>query len=114
MATLHQPAQSSGYKTATAQIVSGKNDIGNNSAAPGGFLHSIQLIPDGTNACTVTAYNSQSNTSGQELAFLSIAASTAAPTSITFNTPVLCDRGIRVVLSGSGTPSYIVIYSLGT
>lgn len=110
----HRNVTSSGYITSTTQIVIGKNDLGNNSAAPSGYFHSVQLLPDGTNACSVVIYNSNAATAGQEVAVLSIAASTVAPMSFTMSShPICCEKGIRAVLSGTGG-KVIVGFSLGS
>ncbi len=99
--------KSSGYLVATTQVVSGTAPM------PGGQLHSVTLLPDATNACSVVVYNSSTNTSGKEVAVLSIAALGIAPQTIVFNSPVDCPNGIRAVLAGSGG-TVIVNYSLGS
>ncbi len=98
--------KSSGYLVATTQVVSGTKP------APGGQLHAVQLLPNGTDACSVVIYNSTSNTAGTEVAVLSIAALGTTPQSIVLNCPIDCPGGIRAVLGGTGT--FIVDYSLGS
>lgn len=102
---------SSGYQTSTVQISPGTTGTGVNNG-PGGMLHSVQLLPDGTNASSVVIYNGTSNTAGQEVAVLSIAANTTAPQQIVFNNPVVCQKGIRAVLAGTGG-TVVVGYSVG-
>lgn len=111
--TQHQPVTSSGYLTSTTQVVTGSGATGASATTgPGGFLHGVTLLSDGSNACTAVIYNSSTNTSGQEVATLSVPASTATPYTITFNNPVSCPKGIRAVLAGTGVTA-IVYYSQG-
>lgn len=111
--TNHQPVTSSGYLSATTQVVAGSGANGANSTTgPGGYIHGIELIPDGTNASAVIVYNSDAATSGLEVGSLAVGVTTVTPQNIIFNNPICCPKGIRAVLSGTGG-KVIIYYSIG-
>ena len=99
---------SSGSLTGTTQVAAAAT-----ASNIGARLHSVQLIPDGTNACSVVMYNAASNTAGKEVAVLSIAALGVASQSVVFNNPIECQAGLRAVLGGTGG-TVIVTYSAGS
>lgn len=101
MSNKHQPVTSSGLKSADAAI-----------SAVGAYIHAVELIPDGTNACSLILYDNASTNSGLILAKLVLAASQTAPQVITFNNPVSANAGIYADVSGTGA-NYIVYYSQG-
>lgn len=69
---------------------------------------SVTLVGDGTNASSVTVYDSASTNSGKVVAKLSVTA--AAPFAFAhFDSPVSCINGIYVDVSGTG-PGVIVTY----
>lgn len=97
----HQPVTSSDLKSADAAI-----------SAIGAYLHGVMLISDGTNTASITIYDNATAASGLVLAKISIAATTAAPTYVTFNNPVSANKGIFADVSGTGA-NYIVYFSQG-
>lgn len=107
----HYQVKSSGYKTADAVIVPGSQGA-TGGGGPEGNLHAVQLLSDASNACSVIIYDGVAAVAGKEVAVLSIAASTTAPTNIVFNNPVQCSNGIYADVTGTGA-TYIVHYSLG-
>jgi hypothetical protein len=96
----------SGYLAVDKILVAG------GGAGPGGVLHGVELISNGTNTCNVIVYHGTSAISGNEVAGLVIAATTAAPTNIIFNNPIACPDGIFVHPTGTGV-NCIIYYSLG-
>ena len=95
------PATSSGLLAASATV----------SANIGRFW-GLQVLTDGTNAATVTVYDSENSTiSGRvELAKL-IVAGADRHAEVIFNVGVVANRGIRVEISGTGANA-IVYYSI--
>lgn len=81
--------------------------------ATGSRMHSIQLIPDGTNACSVVVYDNASAASGTVLAKVTIPASATLPAVFSSDSnPVTASKGIFVDVSGTGA-AFIVHYSIG-
>jgi len=98
---MQQISTSTGSKTSGGQTVSIECT-----------LTHVQLISDGTNAATLQVYDGTSS-SGVLLASLSIAATTAAPQSFTYNKPVVANKGLFTVLTGTGA-SFLMHYIPGT
>ena len=100
---------SSGFISATAgaSVYSGGAGFG------GPVCHGLFAISDGTNTCVVTLYHGSAATSGNEIAKLSIPASTTPPQSIIFNNPIPCPDGLFIVVTGTGAKG-IVYYSAGS
>lgn len=71
-------------------------------------LNAVQLVLDGTNAGTVTCYDSLTGT-GKVIAILSGAA-TSTGSSIVHVCPVRCDIGLTIVVAGTGAQA-IVAYN---
>ncbi len=92
---------SSGYKTADA-VISGT----------GALLHGVILLTDASNAANVIIYDNATTSSGDKVAILKIPASTTAPQSIIFNSPIECNKGIYADVTGTNA-TYIVLYSSG-
>lgn len=91
-------AQSSGLLAAgTTTIATGRN-----------YFSGLLVITDNTNVATVTIYDNTA-ASGTVLAKLS-ATSTTGANSLALATPVRCDNGITVVVSGTGTPQAVVYF----
>lgn len=81
--------------------------------ATGSRVHSVVLIPDGTNACSVIVYDNASAASGLVLAKLVLPASSTAPQVLVHDSnPITADKGIFCDVSGTGA-AYIVTYSIG-
>lgn len=81
--------------------------------ATGSRLHAIQLIPDGTNACSVVVYDNASSAAGLVLMKITIPASSTLPANFSLDSnPVTANKGIFVDVSGTGA-AYIVHYSIG-
>ena len=91
-------AQSSGLKAAgTFQIFTGR-----------GIVSAVHAISDGTNTATVVVYdNAAGDTSGNVLAKVT-ASATMGSNGLYLTTPVRCDIGCTVVVSGTGTPQGVV------
>lgn len=97
---MQTPATSSGLRSADATIVSGPCR-----------LLGVELIGDGTNACSVIVYNSLS-ASGTAVAKLSLPASGICY--VDANCPVAgidCQTGLTADITGTGA-AYILHYSL--
>lgn len=71
----------------------------------------IQLIPDGTNACSLVVYDGTSS-AGVAVAKLACAAAQVTGEFYHFDTPVACNKGAFTVLGGSGG-TFIIHYSPG-
>lgn len=97
---------SSGFITSDKQLVAG------GGSGPGGMLHGVELISNGTNACQVVVYHGTAATAGNELTGLVVAANTKAPASIIYTDPIAVPDGIFVHPTGTGV-TCIVYYSLG-
>lgn len=82
------------------------------AVGPGGALHGVLAISDGTNTCVVTVYHGVAATAGNEVAKLSIPATTVAPQSLIFNNPIKCSDGIFYVITGTGAKG-LFYYSIG-
>lgn len=108
----HQPVTSSGYVTTSKVVVAGLGALQNKSGNPGGYLHGVILFPDGTHASSVTVYNSDTSTSGNEVSVVSIPASTTQSQAVIFTNPVSCPNGIYAAIAGTGG-SAILLYSVG-
>ena len=93
-------AQSSGLKGAgTFQIFTGR-----------GVLSAVHAISDGTNVSTVILYdNDQGNTTGNILAKVNGSVNTGSNGAI-WTTPIRCDIGCTMVVSGAGAPQGIVYF----
>lgn len=100
---MKSPSTSSGLKSADAQIMT----------MPG-RLFIVSLLGDGTNAASVTVYDSEdSNTSGKVvLAKLNLDAGLVQAEAFVAEEGVICNRGIYCDVSGTGA-EYLVHYSLG-
>ena len=99
--------KSSGFITTDKQLVAG------GGSGPGGVLHGIELISDGTHTCNVVIYHGTAATTGNELAGLVVAASTTQPASIVYNNPITAPDGLFVHPTGTGV-TCIVYYSVGS
>lgn len=96
---MQQTAQSSGLLSAgTTSVWTGK-----------GVLSGVMVITDNVNTATVTVYDNPSAASGTVLAQCSATSITGA-NSLAFVTPVRCDNGLTVVVSGTGSPKAIVYF----
>ena len=93
--------QSSGLKSADAAIL----------AVPGKVV-GIQLIPDGTNACSLIIYDHASSASGTVVLKVALPASSTQDNTVMLNHPILCHSGIYADVTGTGA-NYIVHYSVG-
>jgi hypothetical protein len=93
-------AQSGGLKGAgTYQIFVGK-----------GVISAVHAVSDGTNVATVTLYdNASGDTSGNVLAKINGSVTTGSNGAI-WTTPIRCDVGLTMVVSGTGTPQGIVYF----
>lgn len=91
-------AISSGLKAAgTHQIFTGR-----------GIVSAVHAISDGTNVATVTVYdNASGDTSGNIIAKVNGSVTTGSNGAY-FTTPVRCDVGCTVVVTGTGAPQGIV------
>lgn len=90
-------AVSSGLLSASGVLSSGKN-----------LIKGVLLVPDGTNAPTVTIYNNASAASGVVL--FQATGSATVGTYFDFTHAVQADLGLYVQLSGTGSPKAIVYY----
>lgn len=96
---MQQTAQSSGLLNAgITSIYNGR-----------GVLSGIMVITDNVNTATVTVFDNPSAASGNVLARCSATTTTGA-NSLAFVTPVRCDNGITVQVTGTGTPQAIVYF----
>lgn len=73
-----------------------------------GVLSAVHAISDSTNVATVTVYDGLS-AAGTILAKVNGTVNTGSNAAV-FTTPIRCDIGITVVVSGAGTPQGIVHY----
>lgn len=91
-------AQSSGLKTSgTYLIFKGQ-----------GIISAVHAISDGTNVATVLVYdNDVGDNSGTVLAKVNGSVTTGSNGAI-FTTPVRCDNGCTLVVSGTGNPQGLV------
>lgn len=86
---------------------SGALAVGTNLVFNGRYtLNSLQLIPDGTNACSVQVFDNIV-ASGKLMAQLNIAAAGTIPVSIDFSNALKAEIGITVVVAG-GTATALV------
>jgi len=94
---------SSGLKSADAQITSMDSQL---------FI--VQLLGDGTNAATLTVYDSENSTTAGKvvLAKLSLDAGLVQAESLSSDHGIVANRGIYCDISGTGA-EYIVHYCLG-
>jgi len=91
-------AQSSGLLSAgTTTVYQGK-----------GILSAVHAISDSTNVATVTVYDDVT-ASGTILAKVNGTVNTGSNAAV-FTTPVRCEIGITVVVSGAGAPQAIIHY----
>lgn len=72
-----------------------------------GTLNSIQLISDGTNACSVKVYDALTAVAAKQVAQLNVAASTTIPAQIDFSNAIKCETGITVVVAGTGAQALV-------
>ena len=93
-------AQSSGLKTSgNYQIFTGR-----------GVISAVHAISDGTNVATITLYdNNTADTSGNILAKVNGSVTTGSNGAI-WTTPIRCDIGCTMVVTGTGTPQGIVYF----
>ena len=91
-------AQSSGLKGAgTFQIFTGR-----------GVVSGVHAISDGTNVATVVVYdNSSGDASGNIIAKVNGSVTTGS-NGVILTTPVRCDIGCTMIVSGTGSPQGIV------
>lgn len=81
--------------------------------ATGSRVHSVTLISDGTNACSVVVYDNATSASGAVLAKLVLPASSGSPEFFVHDSnPISANKGIFVDVTGTGA-AYIVTYSIG-
>lgn len=86
---------------------SGALAVGTTVLVTGRFtLNAIQLIPDGTNACSVQVFDNTAG-SGKLMAQLAIGATSTIPASIVFDNALKAEIGITVVVAG-GTATALV------
>lgn len=95
------PATSSGLKSTDSAIM----------AMPGRLL-GVELIGDGTNACTVVLYDHASAASGTALVKLSLAAGGTFQDAHLPGEGLVCNNGIYADVTGTGA-NYIVHYAQG-
>ena len=96
------PSTSSGLKSASAVIM----------AIPG-TLNGLQVIGDGTNAATVTIYDSSTaSTSGLVLAKIVVDAGATYEELVIAESGIVANNGIYAVVSGTGA-EYIVQFAPG-
>lgn len=74
-----------------------------------GILSGITVVTDNTNVATVTVYDNASAASGLVLAKVTATATTGA-NSIAFVTPVKCENGLTVSVTGTGAPQGIIYF----
>ncbi len=98
-------ATSSGLLAASAVV------MGGNSSPCSGRLLSLALIGDGTNACTITIYDSPSAATGLVLAKLALAAGEAYVDAHLPGDGIVANSGLYASLSGTGA-ACIVGYNL--
>lgn len=91
---------SSGIKnTGSSLIYAGKS-----------IVSGLAAISDSTNIATVTIYdNAVGDTSGVVIARVNATINTGT-NCLTLATPVRCDLGVSITVSGAGTPQGIVYY----
>lgn len=88
-------------------IASGALAVGTTTLVTGrGFLNSMQLVPDGTNAATLTVYDNTAG-SGKVMAVLAVAALATLPISFDFARALRADIGITVVVAGGTAVAYV-------
>jgi hypothetical protein len=77
------------------------------------YINGVSVISDSTNTATVTIYDSADGltnmTAAKTLAKVS-ATTTTGSNSLAFTNPIRCENGITVVVSGTGSPTAIVLY----
>lgn len=71
-----------------------------------GFLNSMQLVSDGTNAATLTVYDNTA-ASGKVIATLLVPATTVPGANMDFARALRCDIGLTVVVAGTGAVAYV-------
>ena len=70
------------------------------------YVTDVQLLSNGTAAATMQVYDGTS-TSGVLVASLTVPASTIQGTFQPFNIPVCCNKGIFVVVTGTGAQGIV-------
>ena len=85
-------------------IATGTTNVYNGKGSMNGLL----VISDGVNTATAIVYDNTAG-SGTVLARAS-ATTTQGAVNIQFNTPVRCDIGLTVVVSGAGAPLAVVYF----
>lgn len=68
----------------------------------------LQLISDGTNACSVKVYDNTA-ASGKQIAQLNVVASSAVPAQIVFDNGVKCEIGVTIIVAGTGSNAIVGI-----
>lgn len=69
-------------------------------------LNSIIMVPDGTNAATVTAYDNTAG-SGKIIAFANLAALATGAQFLNFSNALKCEIGLTIVVTGAGTLAFV-------
>ena len=72
-------------------------------------LSGVIVISDTANPATITVYDNASAASGTILAKLTATVNTGA-NSMALVTPIRADNGLVVVVSGTGTPTGLIMY----
>lgn len=86
---------------------SGALAVGTNLLFNGKFtVNSIALVPDGTNACSVTVYDNIV-ASGKIVAIITIPASQTLPVFQNYSNALKCEIGVTVVVAGTGSIAYV-------
>lgn len=97
-----RPATSSGVKTSSTVVLD----------APG-VLRGANLFGDGTNSCTLTIYdNNAASATGLIVGYLQLQASGNVD-ELDGSYAIVCNKGAYAVLTGSGSPSFVVYYDKG-
>ncbi len=70
-------------------------------------LNSIQLISDGTNACSVKVYDALTAVAGAQIAQANVAATTTIPATVDFSNAIKAEVGLTVVVAGTGAQAIV-------
>lgn len=86
---------------------SGALAVGTNVVMTGKFtVNSMQLVPDGTNAATLTIYDNTA-ASGKVVAVLAAPASSTLPVTVDFSVALKCELGVTAVVAGGTAVAYV-------
>lgn len=72
-----------------------------------GMLSSVQAISDGTNTATVTIYDYDSASASGDVLAKVVVPGAQGTISVSLGTPLRCDLGLVVVVSGTGAGAII-------